>query len=231
MAIAARLQVALPGVEPALGTIIAAIAFLGIGSLDPLQFDPSRGKGLPRPNIADPLIAFGFFAGAALLLTGQPDFARSAMHLSILVAAAVEEWIFRWLLPWRLAISLTDGGHSNRIVLVGASVLAQIVFVACHFVGTQGAREPYFIAALFTAGLLYAGIVGTAGLGVAVAVHATMNLMLFQSLEFDAQTNGIMPIVLMCMLALGSLWVILGGVVLQDRVVELKTATGSLRKK
>lgn len=128
------------------------------------------GPSLPPARVM--ILAF-LVAGIVVLLVPS-ELRPTAL---VLLTAFVEEVVFRRELPAAM-IRYVRGGAQSAWTILGAMVLAQVVFAACHFV-VQGHQPPLgeslpFVR-LFAAGMFLTVIVGTSGLPVAVALHFGVN--------------------------------------------------------
>lgn len=102
----------------------------------------------------------------------------TARYLALLLAAASEEVVFRWLLPvWCARGSGRTPGSSLWCIIA-----AQASFAISH-VGVASAR-PDRVLMLFIAGLLYYVIFRFGGLIVAILAHASLNVLLTESVSF-----------------------------------------------
>lgn len=106
------------------------------------------------------------------------------------LGAALEEAVFRFGLPRRLAGVFAGSWSSAAWVPTAAQAIAQVVFAVSHFVPGVGNGLPVTWAEgvrLFAAGALYAAVAALGGLGCAITVHAAANVELLRShdLRFD----------------------------------------------
>ena len=102
---------------------------------------------------------------------------RTTVSLTVVYAAWVEEFVFRWILPRAFGDLLAPA--SRQLATVGAIVVSQSLFAAGHFL-PGSVRSPWPDASvplrLFAGGLLFWLVASRGGLTLAVLTHALLNL-------------------------------------------------------
>lgn len=159
-----------PQTQSAIGATLLAAAVLPLAWL----------AGVKARHLKDALtalcVALALFACYVLAAENAP--LGIAALVGLLLAAWIEEVVFRALLPHLVSARLRNVLHPTLACVV-AVVLSQAVFSACHFIpdasrfGTNLAEDAL---RLFVGGIFYWVIVDTAGLGIAAALHASLNL-------------------------------------------------------
>lgn len=125
------------------------------------------------------LVAFGVFVLTVGALSRPPPAMVAVSAFALVIAAFVEEYVFRWMIPRRLTSAFSEAGVRPRLSTVVGFVIAQFVFVVCHFFpATHDAYNWPGVGRLFSAGIMYGLVVVSSGLGVAAGVHAAMNFTL-----------------------------------------------------
>lgn len=162
---------------------VSVLLFLVLACL-PFAKEARSGWGLRGRQLAFQLLiaALAFMVMAAALSAKRPEFSRYG--LSILVSGAVEEFVFRWVIPVSL-MQVFVRLWNVKCGRLQSVILAQVSFALAHFASTGIA--PLGISELtrvFSGGMLYASLVSSFGLGVAAAIHATMNSTLLDSMNF-----------------------------------------------
>jgi hypothetical protein len=137
------------------------------------------GRSL-RQHMARGMLLFGFPVLAAWVLWQNP---RSILFVGLVVAgAAAEEVIFRWVVP-RRCYEILQLTRANNWRVLGLLITCQFVFAVCHssvFTGLNPIGAEEFLR-LVTAGVALQTIQISFGLGVAIGVHASLNLLLLTS--------------------------------------------------
>ncbi len=116
----------------------------------------------------------------ALVVTTSTSVAATTVGM-IFAAAAVEEFIFRRLLPSQVARLLAKNGKDRPWLWFISLVLAQATFAACHVLSGAYVNVLSDSLRLFTAGLLYCVIMMLGGLRIGIPIHAALNLDLLAS--------------------------------------------------
>lgn len=167
---------------PAVVVSLTAAAFLAIMLLQPVVYGDRPASGSLPPKVEDRALGVAvLFLAISVGMTSGP---RTLHAAAIVIAAAVEEYVFRWVLPKRLFMSLASTRLSVRHRISSSWILAQVLFTICHFLAPGTSWSFGYAARLFVAGLLYCNLVARLGVSAAIAVHSSMNVGLERSLGF-----------------------------------------------
>lgn len=112
--------------------------------------------------------------GIALLPTGALGVSSPVRLLSVLIAAGVEEIVYRQNLPHAIARGFITDSSDRLGILIGIAG-AQIAFALSHFVNGSPHRATYFFQ-LGSAGVLLAVLRQLGGLPLAILAHTIANL-------------------------------------------------------
>jgi hypothetical protein len=209
-AVAAAVVVRKLGSIPAAYTSLLSAALFA-SCIGVLVFGPPKLKQISRwlrgllRTVAP--AALLFLVSALLLGVASPSLLR--MAAIIFVVAAVEETVFRGMLPRRLAaLGRVGWGRRSFVTLVAAPVVAQICFAAAHLAVAAPAlpANPHIEGArLLTAGLLYSVLAMRYGLWLPIGVHAALNFHLLYGTDFS---NAATPFSELALIALSALAVL-----------------------
>jgi hypothetical protein len=184
---------------------VSALLFLVLACL-PFAKGARSAWGLRGQPFAIQLLiaALAFLLMAALLSARRPEFSR--FGLSIFVTGAVEEFVFRWVIPVSVMPVLVRPWNATWGRLQ-AVILAQVSFALAHLVShgfaPLGVSE---LTRFFSGGILYASLVSSFGLCAAATIHATMNLTLLDSINFHFGGPSLSSSVLFALLGASFLW-------------------------
>lgn len=200
-----RIAVVMPGARPSLVVTLTAVAFLAVVMLQPAigrsAQPPEDRRNIVQGRAPWTMALLLTLSGAVVVATGVRG------TTAIIVAAAVEEYVFRWVLPRRFFASLAATRISERHRVGISWVMAQMIFAACHFVAPGTLFSLSYAARLFVSGLLYSNLVAKLGVFAAIAVHSAMNAGLERSIGFwsDGMVSGSV-LVASAGIALAGLW-------------------------
>lgn len=133
--------------------------------------------------------------------------ATKRASVMLFVGAAVEEVVFRSIVPRRIARIWERGGAEASARVVG-QVVAQVVFALSHFAPflrqtvAPGANE---FLRLTACGLGYAVLAEWAGLWLAIAVHSSLNTHAVFSLHFWRRPP-LFVVALLALVGVAGLW-------------------------
>lgn len=191
--------------EPAWLGFGSAVVFATLVVLCPVTRSWALKALFSRSAALQVAIAAVGFAFALFAVMRWPP-VRPTESLQILAGAVSEELVFRWWLPVTLA-GLIGGKGRRAEWLVAVVVIAQVAFALAHFAAEPTGQRPLVESArLAAAGLLYANVVNAFGIGVAAAIHATLNFTLLFTLGFHLQTVPITWSIGFAVLGCALLW-------------------------
>jgi membrane protease YdiL (CAAX protease family) len=150
---------------------------------------PSRGGWLSRHRLSTLVMgATGISAVflSAIVVSGSDLVLSIDVGVMLITLAAVEEIVFRKLLPRRLARVVGESASvKTRLIGVVPPVIAQATFATAHVPIITSRLLPfgaYEWSRLFAAGLLLAVIANLYGLWLAIGAHSSMNFYLLYGL-------------------------------------------------
>lgn len=153
------------GPAPALAAVVAHYSLFAGGISILLRTPP----GAPRQR--QPWAARWFLVGVVAVSAEWLPHAWGRLAVTVF-GAAIEEYVFRFAVPWALAACVAGRGTAAS---VGALLLAQVLFAACHFVPHAPVAAVPF-GRLVAAGLFLSVSYRVSGTLLApVALHAWVN--------------------------------------------------------
>jgi hypothetical protein len=166
---------ALPTWDGPAAPALRALIFVGLYLLFARRSAPNArpAQGASWPSVHSALVLLPL-----LIVIGMPRFTSPALVAGVVLAAAVEEFVFRVHLPVVLARSHTMHGRDAAPLWL-ATFVAQVSFAATHLAIGAGVLAPggfWRFLSLLTAGLLFAALRHHAGVAVTIGLHSLINL-------------------------------------------------------